>query len=406
MPYSPPVVCYYDTPTATWLTMSGVQSINCSRGRQRFQDPLSQSSAVIEIIPTATTTFSVGQYVEVKDANDDGISPCYFQGRITDVQRSYAFPYDAASGVTPADRMTISAAGAIGVAGARTVDGTIWSNVDAGTVVGVLMSAQSLISSATYLNGVKASSQSYSGPLLAAVNALLNTAQLTIDDYTNSRFGMITNNQLKFTLFPTGQQFNSIAFSDTGSNYKYTALNYLSSVQNTFNEIEVNATGFASQITQGTAPFNTLAYQTYNQNATEALNLSAYLYALLSGQTTPLPYTISTDTNAAPTCKVLAEITDETTLANAVIGQPVSVAFRGTSATGTVIGVRSNFYPAYASVQLHLSPSLGTPFTLDSTAFGILGGTGIIYNTPMDYNETGYIYNDDTADNGNRLGYP
>ena len=372
MPYTTPLVCYYDTPTASWLTMSGVQSISLSRGRQRFQDPISQSSAVIELIPTATTTFSVGQYIEVKDGNDDGISPCYFQGRVTDVQRSYAFPYNAGTGATPADRITVSASGAVGVAGGRQVDGITWSNVDAGTVIGVLLVAQNIIAYVTYKNGVKASSQSYSGPLLDAVNTLLNTAQLTIDDYTNSRFGMIVNNQLSYTAFPTGQQFNSIAFSDTGSNYKYTALQYVSSVQNTFNEIEVNATGFASQITQGTAPFNTLAYQTYNDSAAAALSLSAYLYSLLSSQTTPLPFSITTDTNAAPTCKALAQITSEVTLANAVIGQPVSVAFRGTSATGTVIGVNSNFYPDYAQVQLYLSPSLGTPFTLDSSAFGVL----------------------------------
>jgi hypothetical protein len=59
-------------------------------------------------------------------------------------------------------------------------------------------------------------------------------------------------------------------------------------------------------------------------------------------------------------------------LSNAIIGQPVSVTFRGTSATGTVIGVNSAFYPDRGNVQVYLSPSLGTPFTLDSSAFGVL----------------------------------
>jgi hypothetical protein len=169
--------------------MSGVQSISLSRGRQRFQDPLSQTSAVIELIPTASTTFSVGQYIEVKDGNDDGISPCYFQGRITDVQRSYAFPYNAGTGATPADRIIVSASGAVGVAGGRQVDGTTWANADAGQIAGSLLFPQNIITVAFTRNGVKTSTQSYSGPLLDAVNTLLNTAQLTIDDYTNSRFG-------------------------------------------------------------------------------------------------------------------------------------------------------------------------------------------------------------------------
>lgn len=371
MPYTAPVVAYYNTPTASWLTMAEVQSVNLSRGRQRFQDPLSQTSAVIEIIPTSSTTFNVGQYIEVRDANTNE-SPCYFQGRITDVQRSYSFPYDAVSGSTPADRIIIRASGAIGVAGARQVEGTSWGNIDAATVIGALMSAQSLVSFVTYKNGVKTSAYlGYEGGLLDAVNKLMNTAQLTMDDYKYARLGMIANDQLAFTLFPTGQQFNSIAFSDAGGNYKYTALEYLSSVENTFNEVEVVAESIATSVTRGVAPFNTLNYQTYNESLADTQNLSAYLYALLSGQTSPVPFIISTDTNAAPTCMTLAQIPSDA-IANAVIGQPVSVTFRGTVATGTVIGVSSNFYSDRGSVQLHLSPSLGTPFTLDSSTNGVL----------------------------------
>jgi hypothetical protein len=370
MPYTTPIVAYYNSGSSSWLTMSGVQSISLNRGRQRFQDPLSGTTAVIEIIPTASTTFSVGQFIEVKDANTSE-SLCYFQGRITDVQRSYAFPYNSVTGATPADRITISAAGGIGVAGARQVEGTTWSNVDAGTIVGALLYDQSLIAQVEYKNGVKAFSQFYQGPLLEAVNNLLNTAQLTMDDYKLLRVVVTTNNQLGFTIFPTGQQFNSIAFSDAGAVYKYTALEYQSSVQNTFNEIEVVSEGVDTAVTSGTAPFNTLRYPTYNDSVAATVNLSSYLYSLLSGQTTPVPFSISTDTNAAPTCTALAQI-PEGALGNAVIGQPVSVTFRGTSATGTVIGVNSNFYPDYAQVQLYLSPSLGTPFTLDSASFGVL----------------------------------
>jgi hypothetical protein len=372
MPYIPPIVAYYDSGTSSWLTMSGVQSINISRGRQRFQDPVSQSSAVIEIIPTASTTFSVGQYVEVKTTNSDN-SVCFFQGRITDVDRSYSFPYDAASGETPQDRITISATGAVGVAGARQEEGVTWANIDAGTVIGAITFDQGLVTPVSYSNGVKASSQFYQGPLLDAVNKLLNTAQLTIDDYQIIRFWMVTYNWLGFTYFPTGQQFKTIAFTDTSDTFKfrYTGLQYLSSVQNTFNEVEVTAEGASPQVTRGTAPFNTLSYQTYNETNAAALNLSSYLYNLLSGQTTPVPFTITTDTNAEPRCRDLAEI-PASTLTNAIIGQPVTVDFRGTSATGTVIGVNSNFYPDYAQVQLYLSPSLGTPFTLDSASFGVL----------------------------------
>ena len=36
---------------------------------------------------------------------------------------------------------------------------------------------------------------------------------------------------------------------------------------------------------------------------------------------------------------------------------------------------------------------------------GILGGTGIIYDAQIDYNELGYEYDDNVADNGSRLGW-
>ena len=370
MPYTAPTVNYYNAGTASWLTMSGVQSVNISRGRQRFQDPFKHTSMTVEIIPTATTTFSVGQLIDVRDANTDG-SVCYFQGQITDVERSYSFPYNAVTGSTPADRLTISAAGATGVAGTAQLEGQTWVSASVAAIVETLLTNQGLVAGSTWSNNMQASAQTFSGSLLDAVNQLLRTAQLVLDDYKISR----SLNTLGFTYYPNGLQFNvanPIAFTDTGTGYKYTGLDYLSSVQNSFNWIEVEATGVYTSVTAlGAAPFNALRYTTFSKDIADTSNLSSYLYFLLSGQTVPVPFSIVTNTRAAATCMNLAQI-PEASLSNAIIGQPVTVAFRGTAAAGTVVGVNSSFYPDYASVQLFVSPSLGTPFTLDSSAFGVL----------------------------------
>jgi len=54
---------------------------------------------------------------------------------------------------------------------------------------------------------------------------------------------------------------------------------------------------------------------------------------------------------------------------------------------------------------VYLSPRLLYDlFTLDSSTFGILGGT-MVYNTPITYNDAGETYNATATDNGNRLGW-
>jgi hypothetical protein len=61
-----------------------------------------------------------------------------------------------------------------------------------------------------------------------------------------------------------------------------------------------------------------------------------------------------------------------TALASSNIGASASIVFRGTTVTGQIQGLSAAFYPDRASVQLYFSPSLGTPFTLDSSTNGVL----------------------------------
>ena len=376
MPYTAPTVNY--SPSSgppNWQTLTGVQSVSISRGRQRFQDPIAQTNATIELIPATSysTPLAIGQNIDVRDTNADN-SPCYFYGRITDIQRSYDMPYNSGTGYAPGDRITISAAGATGVLGTASTTGYGIGSYISSNIAGICSSQ--FIDVFYKTPEVLAFSQTISGPLLDIINQLLRTAQWSLDDCIGPR----ANYALTVFYYPTGTQYNSISFTDTGSGYAYTNLEFLSSVQNTLNWVNVTSTGVGSYLTNtGLPPYNSLQYNTYSNTTADVQSLSGYLLNLLSGQTTAAPFSIRTNTMAAPTCTALAQlmkgtgpsVTDIDT-SNAVIGQPVSVTFRGSTSAATVIGVNTVFYPDHASVQLYLSPSLGTPFTLDSTSFGVL----------------------------------
>jgi hypothetical protein len=378
MPYTPPTVNYNSGSDSTWYTITGVQSVNISRGRQRFQDPVSQSSMVVELIPANSYTlpFAIGQAIDVRDTNDTS-AVCYFQGRITDVQRSYAFPYSAGTGAAPADRIRITAAGATGIIGTGQSVSQSLTNTYTYSSIATMAGTQGVAWSGSGAdNTVKNSAQTFTGAALDGVNQLLRTSQTTIDDCVVPR----SSAQIyAITTWANGVEMNPLTFTDTGTGYSYSGLEFLSSVQNTFNWIELEATGVYTVIAAlGSAPFNALLYSTFSETPTDASNLAIYLWYMLSGQVQAAPFSIATSTVNSASCMQLAQLVKDGAsypydrYPNAVMGQPVSVTFRGSSTNGTVIGVNAAFYPDRGNVQLYLSPSLGTPFTLDSSAFGVL----------------------------------
>lgn len=373
MAYTAPTVNYNSGTDSTWYTLTGVQSVNISRGRQRFQDPVAQSSLTVELIPATSYTLAIGigQAIDVRDTNSNG-SVCYFQGRITDVQRRYDMPYNSSTGYAPGDRITITATGATGIIGTGQLYGQSLTNTYTWSSIATVAGVQGVgWASSGFDNTVKNSAQTFSGAALDCVNQLLRTSQTTMDDIVVARSAGQT---FAVSTWATGAALNSVAFTDTGANYAYSGLEFLSSVQNTFNWIEVAATGVYTQVTAlGAAPFNALQYSTFNESVADVSSLGYYLYYMLSGQVAPAPYSISTTTMSSDGCMALAQwVKDGSNYSNAIMGQTVGVTFRGSTTYGSVVGVNAAFYPDHGSVQLFLSPSLGTPFTLDSVAYGVL----------------------------------
>ena len=367
MAYTAPTVNYSATLNGTYTTLTGVQSVSVFRGRRFFQDNFSASTCTVELIPADSypTPLAIGQFIDVRDANSS-TSPAYFTGRIVDIQRTYQIPYNAVSGAAPADRITITCSGSVGVVASNVIANSTYSN-DLALVNANLIMEDS---------GLKWVSPSYgtvnSGSItlenvgaLDAINSLLRTAQTYIDDYDMKRspsggfnFSAIVNPTPGLFVFEQG---NSLA----GFNH----IEFLSSAQNVFNKVNVDAPGFATQTTSGTAPFNTLVYNTYNQTATDALSLSNYLYVLYSQSLTPVPCVLGVDTNVLDGCMAFTQLSPTAVV---LIGSQVSVTLRGVTTDAIAQGFEAHFYPDHGSINIFLSPAFGTPFTLDSASFGVL----------------------------------
>jgi hypothetical protein len=372
MTYTAPTVNYSTTPDGTFTTLTGVQSVVINRGRQRFQDPVRQSSCTVEIVPASSyaTPLEVGQYLDVKLVNNVA-SQCYFSGVITDVSRTYGIPYNAVSGEAPADRITVTASGGTGSVGRAEVNDLSWSGATTSVALDAVLSDTGVF----YVyedNDIQVTDQTVSGSALEVVNTLLQTGQLMFDDIDTSRSSVKPG----VVFGSVGYKSKPVEFADDGTATKFREIQYESSVQSTFNYISVEPVGDDPYVTSsGVSPFNALQYRTYSTPA-DGASLSGYLYSMLGGLLEPVPFMIATDTAAAPDCMDYASVYSpaysDANNGYTVIGGTASITFRGSTVTGVVVGVSSVFNVDKASVRLSVVPSLGSPFTLDNTVLGVL----------------------------------
>jgi hypothetical protein len=387
MPYTAPTVNYCATISGTYTSLTGIQSVSINRGRQRFQDDFIQSNCTVEIIPAANYVLplAIGQFLDVRDTNASG-STCYFQGVVTDIQRQYAIPYNSGTGEAPADRITITASGATGSLGRYFLENFVLVANDPVniSITNIFLQAKIEIL-AQITTPTRNSAQTVSGSALELINYLLRTEQYYLDDIDNNR--AVSATFLLFAnRFPPGQGNTSYTFSDAGTvgAFKFVDLQYLNSVQNSFTQVQVVTNGLATQTASiGNAPYNSLVYNAYSASTGDALNLANYVLNMQSG-TVVAPFSITTNTNVASTCTAVSALSTESNLDAGIrgmnLGAAVTVIFRGTTVTSSIQGINTTFYPDYATVQLFLSPSLGTPFTLDSSAFGVLDTNRLGYS--------------------------
>ena len=384
MPYTAPTVNYSATNNGTYTTVTGVQSVSINRGRQRFQDPYPQSSCVVELIPANSYAlpFAIGQYIDVRASNTTN-TDCYFQGRITDVERLYDLPYNSVSGAAPADRIRITATGGTGVLGSNQLVNYSFPSQNAATTINSVCT-EGDVDNFAVLGGFNwlsdtpiLSAQTFTGSALDLMNTLLRSIVGSIDDVANRA-------STKLGVLPINRPGDALLiFSDTGAinTLRFNNLQFLSSVQNTFNEVNVQAPGIATQSATGTPPLNSLNYTTFNSTTAQSLNQANYLFTMLSGQVQACPYVIGvSDASQDGVVELVSQMFNvEQTLGRRIMQSTARITFRGTTSEGIIQGVSAVFYEDNATAQIYLSPSLGQPFTLDSSAFGVLNTNRLGY---------------------------
>ena len=373
MPYTPPKVWYSATINGTYTELTGIQSINIRRGRQQYTDPFSQSQCTIELIPanSYSPALAIGQFIDIR-ATNSAASPAFFAGRITDISRSYGIPYNASATIAaPADRITITATGGTGVAASQavtadfTIDGTYTSITNLFTLLQTYASVMTTVYGDQYSSAAASTQTITAGAEVWDVaNRLLRTAQWFIDDDDIGR-QLLSARSYEVAVLAPGTTTAVTFQDDNSSGYRYNQIEYLSTVQQTFSTVVVQPTGLASQYSTSGDLLNSYTITTYNKPTSDALSLASYVQTL-SNQTTPVPFMISTTTAVADGVDVLARFVTYP------VGVAAQIKFRGTTVNATVQGWQFAFYPDYASVGCYLSPSLGTPFTLDSSLFGVL----------------------------------
>jgi hypothetical protein len=90
----------------------------------------------------------------------------------------------------------------------------------------------------------------------------------------------------------------------------------------------------------------------------------------LSGQLTAVPFLLQTNTTVDASCMAVAVLSKAG--AQPTLGKTAVITFRGETVVAQIQGIVASFYVDRASVQLYFSPSLGVPFILDSSSFGVL----------------------------------
>lgn len=392
MPYTPPNVYYATTFDGTYTKLDGVESVSISRGKQRFQDSVGASQCVIEIVPTSTlpANITIGQFIDIRDSNS-GSSSAYFVGKITDVERKYSIPYNAVTGAAPGDRLTITVAGGVGVmaSGYGAVSPTLTTDAAYSLIIGTMgvanvycITPQNIGWTAPNtvnpigINVINPGGDLFApqlSPWLETVNKLLNTIQYSIDDLDLNRTpktnGFVNTVYFGAYCYPTGQTGKLLSFVDDGTTgasvYKYSQIEFMSSVQSAFTQVVIESDLDNVEVVSGSRPYTGFSLPTAIATTAQGTPLGQYVLTT-NASITPVPFTIGT--NSA----IQNDVAQLGKLAECPIGTAVILKFRGATYYATVSAIAVEYTPEIANVRLTFTPSLGTPFTLNSTAFGVL----------------------------------
>jgi hypothetical protein len=154
----------------------------------------------------------------------------------------------------------------------------------------------------------------------------------------------------------------------------YVGLEFLSSAEQSFNEITVTAANKTAQtVRTASGPYNSLVYSTTLNNESDMLDLAQYILTF-NQELTAVPISVSLSSTNNTLINRFAEIKTltPTSLNFFVLGSLVVINFRFQQFFAQVQGVET-FYGIQQSRQtVYFSANLGQPFTLNRDSVGVL----------------------------------
>lgn len=375
-----------------------------NNGRQNYLDTYNAAALVLTIKNQANESagFTFGDAIDLQDPTG---TTNQFRFYVVEIA------YNDHPGNTGLSTATITCQDGLGVLGRLQMDSySISANptsgqfTQAGTVPGRRSSDPVMLAAGV---GSACSAGVYSGSVLNFVNLLVNTERTLLSIITNQV--IFYSRDLIAALPVSSASYGRTADATTIAYDKFERINLGLDLMN---QVQVQPTGLAVQ--QATNAASVTAYgangftvSTVDATTTTALGLANWLANTLS-DTNKQRFVIQFSDVAQPTGSPTFFNVVNSLAAKEITSLSYRVPGAATDTTVQVIceGFNVSATPSESRVTAYFTPlTYYQFFTLDSATLGILGGTGIIYDTPMNYDEAGYIYNDDTADNGSRLGF-
>ena len=365
----------YSTDNMNYTTLSNVQSIAISVGRQRQLDAYNASTATITVrYPTGyaspITAMTSGNFIVIENVTS---SQFMFAGVINNVDVAYGIPYSG--GVGNDDYLTLTVEGSFsrfgrvqGQSYAMAAD-TLYNQLQAcATSTG--LNIQTLNTNTQPL-----AATTVSGTWGDWVNSVLVTINGRVWD---SQAAGVTTVRTPFNVATS-----PITFSDTtnnSTNQVYDQINFGSYADNYYTQVTVDSESYApATVSTGSAPYRTLAVNTFNSSVSQATDYANYLlnnfntkgFALLS---------ISCLAEAQTTFKLDAVSGETANQLCTIPGTRVSVVFRGTTYNCVIEGCSVTATPESSRYTFYLSGAdLNSYLILNDSVFGRL-----------DYNKLGY----------------
>lgn len=341
-------------------TLTDVQAIQTSRGRQNIQTAFSAGRAFVEgRDPSQIAGIAIGDEITILADFTPDIE--IFKGSVSDVQIEYGI-------VANEDRWQISAEDAFALAGRATVSDTWTAGEQTKSAAQTLIEAGGLTFSNydAAVNGSTVSAQTLTDVnLLATLNQLAQTEQANlrvIGQDTIQWIGRRASPTDSLITFTDGTATSIPGFEDV----QFSRVQYRGLADNYADYIVVEPVGLAAQ-TSGTGD-RSFTFASYDQNTTQANDLADYVLqtfgiaaqvpaiveVMLDGQTADAQQACLNGSN--PSGKSIAYLI-----------------LRGATEALFISGVSLAATPAYSRMTFYLTDNEAYQFfQLDSDLFGIL----------------------------------